>query len=93
MSILVLDGDIDMNSAAALASALTDRAAREDLCLDFAKVGNADSAALALILRLARAARDNDRRLTLRDLPAGLLSLARLYEIENLLAPLQENRA
>lgn len=56
-----------------------------DLVVDFGAVGEADSAALAVLLDLCRAARAADHALTIRALPAGLRSLAELYGVSALL--------
>ncbi len=59
--------------------------AEGDLIVDFAGIGSVDSAALALILGWLRSAAASGTRLRLRNLPASLLSLAAVYDIENLL--------
>jgi phospholipid transport system transporter-binding protein len=53
--------------------------------MDLGGVTAADSAALALILDWLRAARTAGQRIVLRNLPAGLVSLAALYDIDTLL--------
>ena len=56
-----------------------------DLVVDFAGVTVADSAALALLLDWMRCAREAGNRLAVRSLPAGMASLAALYDIDPLL--------
>ena len=55
------------------------------LLVDLGAVGAADSAALALILDWVRAARGAGQTITVRNLPAGLVSLAALYGVDSLL--------
>ena len=55
------------------------------LLVDLAAVTEADSAALALILDWVRAARGAGQTITVRNLPAGLVSLAALYGVDSLL--------
>lgn len=55
-------------------------------CLSIlAAVTEADLAALALILDWVRAARGAGQTITVRNLPAGLVSLAALYGVDSLL--------
>ena len=56
-----------------------------ELVVDLGALTAADSVALALILDWLRAARGAGHRLSLRKLPAGLASLAALYDIDTLL--------
>ncbi len=55
------------------------------LLVDLGAVTAADSAALALILDWVRAARGAGQTITVRNLPAGLASLAALYGVDSLL--------
>ena len=55
------------------------------LLVDLGAVTAADSAALALILDWVRAARGAGQTITVRNLPAGLVSLAALYGVDSLL--------
>lgn len=57
-----------------------------DLLLDLAAVERIDSAALALLLSLARRSHQSGGRLTIRHAPAGLVSLADLCGVRALLA-------
>lgn len=57
------------------------------LIVDFAAVNSADSVAVALILDWVRCARAHGHDLQLRQLPAGVRSLAALYDVDGLLPP------
>jgi len=78
-------GPLTMLSAAAVLEEGRRLAAEAPLTLDFGAVTAADSAALALILDWLRTARTAGQRIVLRNLPAGLVSLAALYDIDTLL--------
>lgn len=87
---LAPQGELTMRSAAAVLEEGRRLARTGALVVDLAEVTAADSAALALLLDWLRTARGAGQLLTLRNLPAGLLSLAALYDIEALL-PLEPN--
>ncbi|MBV2264542.1 MAG: STAS domain-containing protein [Thauera sp.] len=78
-------GALTMQSAPALLAEGQQRARAGDLVVDLAAVSAADSAALALILDWMRCARAAGHTLVLRNPPAGLSSLAALYDIDALL--------
>ena len=78
-------GALTMQSAPALLAEGQRRARAGDLVVDFAGVAVADSAALALLLDWMRCARAAGHALVLRNPPAGLASLAALYDIDGLL--------
>ncbi|AVG15060.1 STAS domain-containing protein [Chromobacterium sp. TRC.1.1.SA] len=80
-----LSGRIDMASCAGLAQPLAQLAAQGPLRLDLSGVETADSAALALLLSARRAAAAAGHPLTLSGIPAGLATLAGLYNLEPLL--------
>lgn len=84
-SVLAPEGELTMATAGPLLSEGQRRLAAGDLTVDFSAVSNVDSAALALILGWLRSARGAGTRLTLRKLPAGVASLAALYDLEALL--------
>ncbi|AXK39190.1 STAS domain-containing protein [Crenobacter cavernae] len=79
-----LSGPLTMKECAGLTLPLA-RAAREGGEVDLAAVSVADSAALALLLDARRTSIDAGRALAFCNLPAGLVSLARLYGVEALL--------
>ena len=60
-------------------------AAGQDLAIDCAGLGAADSAGLAVLLDWLAAARAAGRKLRYTELPAGLVALSRISEIEELL--------
>lgn len=64
--------------------------ASEDLRVDFSRVEAVDSAAVSMLLGWARAARRARHELHVLNLPADLLSLARLYGVADLLPRQQE---
>lgn len=84
------DGPLTMQTAPALLEEGRRLAAAGDLTVDFAAVGAADSAALALVLEWLRVARAAGHRLALRNAPAGLVSLAALYDLDTLLPEMAE---
>ena len=78
-------GELTMVSAPAVLEDGRRQARAGDLVVDFAGVTVADSAALALLLDWMRCAREAGNRLAVRSLPAGMASLAALYDIDALL--------
>ena len=78
-------GELTMASAPAVLEDGRRLARAGDLVVDFAGVTVADSAALALLLDWMRCAREAGNRLAVRSLPAGMASLAALYDIDALL--------
>lgn len=84
---LVVRGRLDIATVPALFEAGLQYLASEDLLVDMSAVEGVDSAAVSLLLGWARAAQRSRRKLHVSDLPADLLSLARLYGVEELLPP------
>ena len=84
-NVLRLEGALTMRSAPAVLESGRRRVAEGDLVVDFSAVTEADSAALALVLDWLRAARAAGHGLVLHALPAGLTSLAALYDVDALL--------
>ena len=82
MVVFAPEGELTMVSAPAILEEGRRRARAGDLVVDFARIGAADSAALALLLDWMRCARAAGKRLTVRSLPAGMSSLAALYDID-----------
>ncbi len=78
-------GELTMMSAPAVLEEGRRLARAGALVVDFAAVTVADSAALALLLDWMRCARAAGNRLVVRSLPAGMASLAALYDLESLL--------
>jgi len=55
--------------------------------IDFTGVTEADSAALALIFKWQRYSARRDRKIRCVNIPANVVALARLYGVEELIAP------
>lgn len=83
--VLRLDGALTMATVGAHVEAGRAKAASGDLIVDLSAVGEADSAALALLFDWMRATRDGKHTLTVTGLPAELRSLAALYGVDELL--------
>ncbi len=75
-----------MAASAGLARALAELAARGPLRLDLSGIEAADSSALALLLQARRAAAAAGHALTFAGMPAGLATLAGLYDLGPLLS-------
>lgn len=82
---MVMQGNLDMNTVPALFAIGLKHLASEDLHVDFSRVEAVDSAAVSMLLGWARAAQRGQRVLHLVALPDDLLSLARLYGVDDLL--------
>ena len=82
---LVVDGHLTMETVPALFESGLQRLASEDLQVDFSKVESVDSAAVSMLLGWTRAAQRSQRALRVMGLPDDLLSLARLYGVDDLL--------
>lgn len=88
-----LDGRLDMDRCGELVQPLVGMLDPSAVLeLDLSGIEGADSAALALILELQRAARQRSASLLLQHFPTELESLARLYGIDGLL-PLSGDNA
>lgn len=85
--VLRLEGPLTMHTARSHVDEGRTRLAKGDLVVDFSAVGEADSAAVALIFDWLRAAAVSGHSLYVRALPDGLRSLASLYGVEALLPP------
>ena len=57
-----------------------------DLAVDLAAVTEVDSAALSLLFEWRREAQRHNTKMSFRNLPASLLSLAKLYGVSDLIA-------
>ena len=82
---MVMQGNLDMKTVPALFAIGLKHLASEDLHVDFSRVEAVDSAAVSMLLGWARAAQRSQRALHLVGLPDDLLSLARLYGVDDLL--------
>lgn len=83
---LALQGPITMATTAALVARGRELAHAGDLIVDFSAAGECDSSALALLLDWMRTARAAGHRVTMRALPAALVSLAALYGVADLIS-------
>jgi len=82
---MVLQGHLNMETVPAWYATGLQRLAGEDLLVDFSRVESVDSAALGMLLGWVRAAQRGKSELLVTGLPEDLLSLARLYGVDNLL--------
>ena len=82
---MVMQGNLDVHTVPVLFATGLKHLASEDLQVDFSRVETVDSAAVAMLLGWARAAQRDKRSLQLVGLPDDLLSLARLYGVDDLL--------
>ncbi len=82
---MVLQGHLNMETVPAWFATGLQRLAGEDLRVDFSRVESVDSAAVSMLLGWARAAQRSERVLSVAGLPTDLLSLARLYGVDELL--------
>ncbi len=82
---MVVDGHLTIETVPALFETGLQRLASEDLRVDFSKVESVDSAAISMLLGWKRAAQRSQHALHVAGLPDDLLSLARLYGVDELL--------
>jgi phospholipid transport system transporter-binding protein len=79
-------GTLTFANATAVFDACGDLALPAAGSVDLAGLGQADSTALAVMLALKRRAAREDRPIAFVSVPAGILRLARVYGVEELLA-------
>ncbi len=77
-------GALTLETVGALREAARD-SVRGEATVDLTEVTQADSAALALLIDLCRVARSRGATLRVTGMPAGLKSLAALYDVEDLI--------
>jgi phospholipid transport system transporter-binding protein len=65
----------------------------KEICVDLANVTHSDSAGLALLIEWLRLAKQGDKKLKYRSLPAQLKALASISDVEELLAPVGATHA
>ena len=82
---LVIRGRLTIATVPALFETGLQHLTSEDLLVDFSQVEAVDSAAVSMLLGWTRAAQRSQRTLRVTGLPADLLSLARLYGVDELL--------
>lgn len=81
-----VSGAITMSQAGTLLEAGRGHVAAGVSCIDLAGVTAADSAALAVLFGWVREARQRQGKLSFRNTPPGLSSLAEVYGVSELLA-------
>ena len=80
-----VSGALTMAGAVALCEAAKPHLSG-DIVVDLAAVTEVDSAALSVLFEWQRAARQNNSRISFRNLPQSLQSLAALYGVTDLVA-------
>lgn len=83
--ILALQGHLNMETVPAWLATGLQRLSGEDMTVDFSRVDSVDSAAVGMLLGWARAAQRSKHELRVAAVPENLLSLARLYGVDDLL--------
>ena len=90
-AVLPLEGELSFESLPEVLARSQAYSARADLpdslTIDFAKVGQVDSSAVALLLEWRREAARLGKSLAFVNLPANLLALAELYGVAELIQP------
>ena len=87
---IAVQGRLTIDTVPALFASGLQRLTTRDLCVDFTGVEGVDSAAISMLLGWKRAAQRGQRKLLLVGCPGELLSLARLYGVDDLLPLLDE---
>lgn len=82
---MVVSGPLTIETVPALFATGLQHLTSEDMLVDFSGVGAVDSAAVSLLLGWLRAAQRSQHTLSVTGLPEGLLSLAQLYGVAELL--------
>ena len=90
---LPVSGNLTVNTVAALAGLVTKAAGKADLVIDLQQVEAVDSAAVSLMLLWLREAQRNKVNLSFVHVPENLLSLARLYDVAELLPLCRDHAA
>lgn len=82
---MVVQGSLTIETVPALFETGLQQLASEDFQVDFSQVDSVDSAAVSMLLGWTRAAQRTQHALRVKGLPEDLLSLARLYGVDELL--------
>jgi phospholipid transport system transporter-binding protein len=82
---LALKGHLTVDLAAKVFEIGREGLVQGDLLVDFSRVDSVDSSSVSLLLAWARAAKQMQRNLKVIALPDDLLSLSRLYGVEEML--------
>ena len=86
-----ISGALTVETVASLTGAATQTSGQTDLVIDMQQVEAVDSAAVSLMLLWLREAQRNKVNLCFAHVPENLLSLARLYDVAELLPLCQSN--
>lgn len=82
---LLLQGHLNMGTASQWYASGLQRLNEQGLYADFSAVESVDSAAVSMLLAWTRAAQRGNYKFEVANLPADLISLAKLYGVEDLL--------
>jgi phospholipid transport system transporter-binding protein len=82
---MLLQGHLDMSTVPKWYASGLQRLNGSGLYADFSSVESVDSAAVSMLLAWTRAAQRGNYKFSVSGLPPDLLSLARLYGVEDLL--------
>ena len=82
---MVVQGDVTMETVPALFAQGLQHLGSNDLVVDLSQTQAVDSAAVSMLLAWQRAAQSAQRALQIENLPEDLLSLAKLYGVEEML--------
>ena len=82
---MMVQGDVTMETVPALFAQGLQHLIDQDLVVDWSKAQAVDSAAVSMLLAWQRAAQRGKRAFRFENLPENLLSLARLYGVEEML--------
>lgn len=82
---MMVSGDVTIETVPALFAQGLHHLGSKDLVVDLSQTQAVDSAAVSMLLALQRAAQNRQRALQIVNLPENLLSLAKLYGVEEML--------
>lgn len=82
---MMVSGDVTMETVPALFAQGLHHLSSKDLVVDLSQTLAVDSAAVSMLLAWQRAAQNGQRALQIVNLPENLLSLAKLYGVEEML--------
>jgi ABC-type transporter Mla MlaB component len=80
--LLVLDQPVTMVTVTAIIRQIEFILEKSKVYIDFSKVGNVDSAAVALLIFIIQLARRHPQKIRWGNLPQNLLQCADIYELE-----------
>lgn len=87
---IIISGPLTLDTAremsGALFSADTQQGGQLERVVDLAQVDAVDSSAVSVLLQWSRQARDNNVKISFINLPPNLHSLAKLYDVAEVLA-------